>query len=67
MYLTVGHDVVNQIAIGGGDGFIHKDEHARELVRLLEAEKITNGVVPGREDFSREQDAVGMLEPDYFF
>jgi hypothetical protein len=67
MHLTVGHDVINQIAIRGGDGFIHKHEYAREFVRLLQAEKITNGVVPGREDFSREQDAVGMLEPDYFF
>ena len=66
MHLAVGHDVVDQIPVGGGDGFIHKDEHARELVRLVEAKKVTDGVVPGRENFSREQDAVGVLKPDFF-
>jgi hypothetical protein len=67
MHLAVGHDVINQIAIRCGNRLIHKHEHPWEFVRLLEAEQISNGVVPGREDFSREQDAVGVLKPDYFF
>ena len=66
MNLAVGHDVVDQITVGRGNGFIHKHEHTRELVRLVEAEKITNSVVPGRKDFSREQDAVDVLKPDFF-
>ena len=61
MHVAVGHDVVDQVAVRGGDGFVHKHEHAGELVRLVEVKEITNGVVPRRENFSREQDSVGVL------
>jgi len=64
MHLAIGHDVVDEIAIRRGDGFIHENEHARQLVGLVQCHQIPHGMVPGMEGLPREKDAVGMFEPD---
>jgi len=61
MGLAITDDVVDEIAIRVSDGFIDENENARQFVRLTELEQIANGVVSGRKDFSREQDAVRVF------
>jgi hypothetical protein len=64
MHLAVGHDVVNEVTVRVGDGFIHKNEHTGQLVGLVECHQVPHGLIPGMKGLPGEKDAMGMFEPD---
>ena len=64
MHLAIGNDVVDQIAVRIGDGFIDENKHAGQLVRRVQRDEIPHGVVADMKSLPGEKDAVGVFEPD---